>query len=152
MIVRAWRIYKAKHASTALTGEGARLYGGRWNSRGISVIYAAESLALACLEMLVHERRLRSYRYRALDFDGTLMTQVSMTSLPPSWAASRPPAGNLRIGDEWIAGAVSAVLRVPSALVPGEYNYLLNPAHPDFAQIRFDDEQMLKLDPRLLRR
>jgi RES domain-containing protein len=152
LIVRAWRIYKARHASTALTGEGARLYGGRWNSRGISVLYAAGSLSLACLEILVHERRLRNYRYRVLEFDERLLLHVSISSLPTRWASPRSPADNRRIGDEWIAAATSVVLRVPSAPVPGEYNYLMNPEHPDFGEIRIGDEQTLKLDPRLLRR
>lgn len=154
MMIRAWRITKAKHAATAFTGGGAKTYGGRWNSSGTAVVYTAGSTSLAILEMLVHLRAqdlMRRYVIFAVSFDQTLMTTVNPATLPKAWRRSPPPATVQQVGDTWVAGASSAVLRLPSAVVPSEWNYLLNPAHRDFAKFTIGPKQQIKFDPRLIK-
>jgi RES domain-containing protein len=152
--IRAYRIVKAKYASAAFSGLGAKRYGGRWNSLGISVVYTAGSMALAVLEMLVHtESRelLRTYVTFEVSFDNKLVRAIETSSLPRNWRRFPPPAALAAIGDVWVAGGHSAILRVPSVLVPGESNFILNPAHPDFEKISIGPRQPLRIDERLVR-
>lgn len=154
MTVRAWRITKAKHATTAFTGGGAKSYGGRWNSPGIAIVYTAGSASLAILEMLVHLQAhdlMRRYVIFELSFDRKLVKTVAAAALPKAWRRSPPPPTVQQVGDDWAAAASSAVLRLPSVIVPTEWNYLLNPAHPDFAKIAIGPKQPIKFDPRLIK-
>lgn len=154
MTISAWRIVKARHAPTAFSGEGAYRHGGRWNSPGVAVIYAAGSISLAMLEMLVHLRRpdlLKSYVLYELRFDAALLTGVDLSKLPRSWRKSPPPPAIQAIGNAWVAAGASAVLRVPSRIVPNESNYLLNPAQADFAGIAIGRKQPLKFGPRFIK-
>lgn len=154
MTVTAWRIVKARHARAAFNGQGARIAGGRWNSPGHAVVYVAGSASLAMLEMLVHLQNqdvLRRYVLFDVTFDSSLVQAVAGIDLPRNWRSSPPPAGTRRIGDQWLQRGDSAVLRVPSALVPDEFNYLLNPAHKDFEAITIGAPQPVRLDPRLAR-
>lgn len=154
MTLHAWRIVKAKHAAAAFDGDGARRAGGRWNSRGTVVVYAAGSVSLAMLEMLVHlesEELLRKYVLFEVVWDRSLTEELSLKSLPSNWRASPAPAALQRIGDAWITAATSTVLRVPSALVPQESNFLLNPAHPDFSRLSIGPKQPIRFDRRLVR-
>ena len=151
-MIRSWRIVKARHAANAFDGEGARLLGGRWNSPGRRVVYTAENAALAALEMLVHLGRmtiLPAYVVIRCDFDEKLVTEVG--KLPADWRKYPAPPALPAIGDAWLASGKSAVLRVPSAIVPGENNYLLNPAHPKFARIAIGAPERFELDTRLLK-
>jgi RES domain-containing protein len=136
-VIRAWRIVDATRVANAFTGEGPRLLGGRWNSPGVRIVYASENVALATLEVLVHLRRMASlpeFVVISCEFDEKLVDAVK--HVPPSWRDYPPPLQLQAIGDEWIRRARSAVLRVPSVIVPAENNYLLNPAHPKFRRIR----------------
>lgn len=154
MTIRAWRIVKAKHAEAAFSGEGARRYGGRWTSPGAAVVYTASSASLAMLEMLVHvqsQELLKSYILFEVTFEEALVTAVDVRSLPRTWRRSPPPIAVQRVGDAWLEDAGSAVLRIPSVIVPAEWNYLLNPAHPDFAKIAVGPRRPTKFDPRLIR-
>jgi len=149
---RGFRIVKAAHAATAFDGEGARLYGGRWNTPGTALVYTAESEALAALELLVRLRApelLASYVSIPADFDDALVEVLGAASLPRGWRRSPPPTALLRIGDRFAATGRKAVLRVPSAVVPRESNYLLNPAHRDFARVAIGRPRSFDLDPRL---
>lgn len=155
MMIHAWRITKARHAATAFTGGGAKAYGGRWNSPGTAVVYTAGSISLAILEMLVNMQAqdlMRHYVIFPVSFDPTLMTTVNPATLPPAWRTSPSPASVQRVGDAWVAIAGSAVLRLPSVIVPSEWHYLLNPAHPDFASCTIGPKQRIKLDLRLIKR
>ena len=147
---QAWRIVKEEHAATALSGEGARLYGGRWNSVGTSVVYSSGSKALAALESLVHLNPPVIFKYVAIpiEFDDALVEKV--TVLPVEWTEEPPPPATKDIGDVWVKEARSAVLELPSVIVPGEPNYLLNPAHPDFKKIVIGKSEPFSFDPRLL--
>lgn len=152
MRVKAWRIVKAKHAREAFSGEGARLFGGRWNSVGVPVVYTTGTLSLAILEMLVHlnaAELLKRYVVFEVGFDERLLTAVDVEKLSKSWRKSPAGVGTQRVGDAWVAGGKSAVLRVPSAVVPSEWNYVLNPGHRDFGGISMGAAQALRFDPRL---
>ena len=150
-----YRICKTKYAATAFDGEGAFRFGGRWNTRGTRMIYTAGSLALAALEMLVHlddDELLFAYSFVAATIPPALILPVKdFRSLPKNWNTFPPPIALQRIGDDWIRSLASAVLEVPTAIVPLEQNYLLNPAHPDFAQIKLGKPSRFRFDQRLLK-
>ena len=148
----AWRIVKAKHATTAFSGEGAAKTGGRWNSRGVPAFYASSTQSLAALETLVHLNPPVSIRYAAfrIQFDDARIEEVLLTSLPADWQVEPPPPSTQAMGDVWVREARSAVLEVPSILIPAESNYLLNPAHPDFKHITIGKPVPFAFDPRLL--
>jgi RES domain-containing protein len=147
---QAWRIVKMKHAATAFSGEGARLYGGRWNSVGVSVVYTSGSKALAALESLVHLNPPVIFKYVAIPikFSDALVEKVS--ALPAEWTEEPPPSATKDIGDIWVKDARSAVLELPSVIIPGEPNYLLNPEHPEFKKIAIGEPVPFCFDPRLL--
>jgi RES domain-containing protein len=152
-VVSAWRIVKRRYAHTAFDGEGARAYGGRWIGPGRPVIYVSESRALATLEVLAGLKTsvvVPAYVLIRVDFDEALVKHVDPNDLGTDWRASPPTSATQRIGDEWLDEATSAALRVPSAVVPGEFNYLLNPRHSDFGTLRVGTPEELYLDPRLL--
>jgi len=148
----AWRIVKRKRLATALTGDGASLYPGRWNAVGVPVVYCAGSISLAVLELLVHmEAAPRTPEYRLIEvrFDDSLVTAIDESKLPRNWRRDPAPRALALVGNRWIRDATSPVLRVPSAITL-ESNYLLNPAHPDFAKITAMRPAVFRLDARLV--
>ena len=155
--MRCFRLVDEDYLESAFSGEGARLYGGRWNSPGVAVVYTAQSLSLAQLELLVHleaEAVLRGHwRYFAVDVAPRAIIECeSWTDLPPDCAAWPAPVSTRAIGDRWIAESVSVALSVPSAVTPGERNLLLNPAHPGYvAAVVVDAPEPLRLDQRLVK-
>jgi RES domain-containing protein len=150
----AWRLVKKRHAGSAFDGEGARRFGGRWNSPGTSVVYASETRALCLLEVLAGLRSvtpLQAYVVIPATFDDAVLADLPAERLPAAWRQSPPHPNTQRIGDEWADRQQSAVLRVPSVLVPDEFNYLLNPAHSDFARIEIGAAEELTIDSRSMR-
>jgi RES domain-containing protein len=150
--ITAWRIFKKRYKKFALRGEGARVYGGRWNSKGTAVIYTSQSPSLAVLEILVHLQAqdvLDDYLLAPVSFDLTLVESVRLSNLPSSWRRYPAPAALQKTGDRWIERGSSAVFKVPSVIIPDESNYLLNPAHPDFARCILGKAKPFKFDPRL---
>jgi RES domain-containing protein len=147
-----WRIVKQSRAATAFDGEGARLYGGRWNSADTGVIYASGSQALAALETLVHllPPVVIKFVVFAIEFDDALVEKMPRAHLPKNWTDEPPPPSTQAIGDQWVKEARSAVIELPSIIIPTEPNYLLNPAHPDFKKIRIGKPKPFSFDPRLL--
>ena len=148
-----WRIVKTRYAAHAFDGEGARLYGGRWNSPGVKMVYTAESLALAALEILAHTGKsslLASYSRCAVHFDDSLITSLDRSLLPANWRAYPAPPESQLLGDTWIANSSSVVLKVPSVLIETESNYLINPQHPDFGSLVIDQPEPFNFDPRLI--
>jgi RES domain-containing protein len=147
----AWRIVKEKRQATAFTGEGAARTGGRWNSKGVPMIYASSTKSLATLESLVHLNPPVAFKYVAfpLKFDDALVEILSANKLPADWQAEPPPPSTKAIGDAWAKAARSAVLAVPS-VITGETNYLLNPAHRGFKEINIGAREPFAFDPRLL--
>jgi RES domain-containing protein len=152
-MLRAFRIVKARHAARAFDGEGARRHGGRWTSPGVAAVYLAESAALAVLEVLVHlesSALLPSYVLIEARFPERKVESLDPRRLPAGWSDSPPPLALRALGDAWLREGRSALLRVPSAVVPSEWNYLLNPAHPGFGAVRIGSARAFILDPRLL--
>ena len=148
-----WRITTARRARTAFSGEGARLYGGRWNPKGVPLVYTAESRALAMLEMLVQDEPLHA-RYVVIPAtlpDGLAIERVDPAKLPPDWRTPQRTEDVRAIGAEWVRSKRSAVLAVPSAVLPEETNYLLNVLHPDFPRIGLGKRRVLVTDARLIR-
>lgn len=153
MRLRAWRITKSKHANTAFTGEGAEKGGGRWNSPGTRLVYAASSVSLALVEMLVHfgsEPPLESYLLYSVAFDSRDANVLTPADLAAGWDSFPPTSISQSIGDEWAQQQTSLVLQVPSAVVPMESNFLFNPAHSRFDKIEIGDPMPFPIDPRLV--
>jgi len=153
-MVTAWRIVKRKLARRAFNGEGARLYGGRWNSVGTAVVYAAESQSLAALEVVVHldsSELLNHYVVFEVGIDESLIVRLGFAELPRIWKANPPPRKIQMIGDAWAAAGTSPVLQVPSAVLPAEHDFLLNPLHRDFARLVIGKATPFRFDPRLAR-
>ncbi|MCX5493484.1 RES family NAD+ phosphorylase [Kaistia dalseonensis] len=137
----AWRICRAPYAD--LSGAGARLYGGRWNARGRALIYAAETAALAVLEVRVHldlppELLPEDYLLVAIDCDALEIE-----------TAATLPDDPVAFGDRWLAEARTPILRVPSFIVPESANLLINPAHPRAAALAIASTRPFRFDERL---
>lgn len=149
---QAWRIVREKHAATAFTGEGAALAGGRWNSRGVRVVYTSASTSLAALETLVHLNPLMRFKYLVfrIEFEESLVEAVTFPTLPADWRDEPPPPSTKHFGDLWVKQRRSAVLELPSSIIPGESNYLLNTSHPDFTTITIGKPEPFAFDHRLL--
>ncbi len=148
-----WRVVKRTHAATAFDGKAAHRYGGRWNSSGRGAVYASASKSLAVLEVLVHldvGRTLPRLVAFTFEVDATLVDRVSDSQLPRHWRTSRGLLATQQIGDAWLVSGRTLALAVPSAIVPEELNYLLNPAHPVFARLEFGRSIPFLLDPRLM--
>jgi RES domain-containing protein len=132
-------------------GEGARLYGGRWNPRGIRIVYSAQSASLCALEVLANSGSLpRNMILIEIEIPASVsMETVDLATLPEGWDGAVPVDDTRVIGRDWQLRDDSAVLSVPSAIVPRERNYLLNPAHRDFSRIEFAAPVLFQFDPRL---
>lgn len=149
----AWRLTKTRYLETAWDGEGARRSGGRWNSPGTAVVYLSATLSLALVEVLVHLSSgvLPAYTAVPVEFDDSLAEGLRAEELPARWKHHPALPETRVIGDDWVRDARSAVLRVPSVVVPVEFNYVVNPAHRDFARVRIGAAMPFPFDPRLVR-
>lgn len=151
--IKAWRITAATYQDSAFSGEGAKEYGGRFNSVGTPLVYTAGSLALATLELMANlnnRRRLMGRVQIPVFFDEEHVLIQNASDLPDGWDASQYGEATQEIGDQWVRSQKSLVLRVQSAVVPEEHNYLINPTHPDFESIEIGDPKPLSPDPRLV--
>ena len=152
-MITVWRIVSAKRIANVFSGEGSRINGGRWNNKGSAVIYTSGSISLASMEILVNLPALsllNQYATIAVRLDQKLVEELAR--LPEDWD-SRPPSPTTKsIGDKWIAEQRSAVLKVPNVVVPAEFNYLLNPEHPDWKLIKIQKPELYQFDPRLSRK
>ena len=151
----AWRIVRASRAQTAFSGEGPRRYGGRWNSHGVRVVYVSEHQSTAALEVFVNRVPfILDEKYTAfhLEWPDRLTEIFAVKNLPTDWTRSPPPAEAKEIGDRWVREQRSAVLALPSVISPADTNFLLNPEHPHFRQIRIAPPIDYEFDPRLLNR
>ena len=147
----AWKGYRSR----MWDGQGAKRIGGRWTSRGHLVVYCASSMALAQLEWLVHFENpgtdtpdlVVSHADIADEFPQHV---IEASSLPRGWDRQSPYLPQTRgIGDRWCRAQKTVVLRVPSAVSKSDWNYLLNPAHPDFVHIRRSRPRLFRFDTRL---
>jgi RES domain-containing protein len=152
--MRAFRLCRS--AYPAYDGEGARRVGGRWNSKGVRVLYMSENRSLAVLEVLVHLSGTLPDKYLlgAADIPEELaIERIADKGLPKGWSTFSPgeQVETRRIGDSWVERQQSAVLSVPSVIL-GERNYVLNPTHADFARIEFAEPELFRFDMRLISR
>ena len=132
--MQLFRISKVPHHRD-LSGTGAKMFGGRWNSEGVPVLYTAENRSLAALETMVHTpmKLLHSLPFRLITVyipDSFKIDSVSTVQLPEKWFEYPAPPQLAAIGDAWQRSLRTEVLRVPSVIMPGEFNYLINPEHP----------------------
>lgn len=152
-MLSVWRLVTARFAKSAFSGDGARLYGGRWNRKGVPLIYTAATQSLAMLEMLVQDEPLRA-RYVMIEAripKGVKIDRVKPEDLPADWRSVAARDNLQTIGTEWARKRNGAVLAVPSAVIPDETNYLLNPLHADFRRIRIGKPQRFETDLRLIK-
>jgi RES domain-containing protein len=152
-----WRIAKetVDYAAEDMSGGGAKFTGGRWNSKGNAVLYTSSTIALASLELLAHlgaNIAVRNYfllRVHVPEDIARASEAIKRETLRPTWLAEPPGGYTKAIGDAWIRANTSALLNVPSVIVPEEFNVLINPAHPDAARITATIERQYVYDPRL---
>ena len=148
-----YRICKARYDKTAFSGSGGLYASGRWHHKGQPIVYAAATLSLAALEYLVHLGRTDaqiSFVYvQAVIPENSSIETVDPISLPRNWTSAPPIEATMELGTQWCAETRSAVIKVPSAIVPAEFNFLLNPRHPDFTLIRIAAPEPFSFDSRL---
>ncbi|MEM7296741.1 MAG: RES family NAD+ phosphorylase [Bacteroidota bacterium] len=144
-----YRITSKVHARD-LSGTGAFLYGGRWNSKGVRMVYTSGSLSLAALEVIANlsgDKLNKNLYCVELEFPDHLPVQT-LDPLPEKWNEFPYSGNSVNAGNSFIKEG-GFCLKVPSAIIPSEYNYLLNPLHNDFAHVKFIDARPLILDKRL---
>ena len=150
--MRVYRLTLARYADTAFSGEGARRSGGRWTPIGWPVVHTSGNVALAVLETLVHTavNSMPSQRLIAVDIPESLPVEaIDAADLPDDWRRTPAPTSLQDIGRAWLGAARTAVLQAPSVIVPIEFNYLLNPHHPDFERLRAHAPEPFPIDKRL---
>ena len=151
-MIRAWRLCKRSRVAGAFDGRGAAQNPGRWNGSGVAVVYTAESRSLASLEVLVHTEDTQvlaavNWAMIPVSMDESLVEILQ--ALPVDWRQLPAPLSTREVGTRWVAESRSAVLQVPSLVVDGEFNYILNPRHADFARLEIGEPLGLSFDPRL---
>ena len=147
-----YRIVKCSYADD-LSGTGARLYGGRWNTEGKPAIYLASSRALAVLEVLVHLPPLMipdDYCLVEIEVPENSITHQAIEDLPQNWKDVSPPIALKHLGNEFLKKQEHLLLKVPSSIVPMEYNYLLNPLHPAMKKVKILKKKSFDFDSRLV--
>ncbi len=155
MKIAAWRITQAVYADEAFSGLGAWLEGARWNPKGVYMVYTAESISLAAFEMIVHlpQEALFYNLYVRIhfEFDAKQVITLKRSNLPKNWQNNPPGEATQKIGSNWIKNNESLVLKVPSSVIPDEYNYLINPLHTDFKTIKIGQAQSFAFDKRIIK-
>ena len=155
--MRIWRICRKRHASTAFSGEGARLAGGRWNSEGIAMAYASENLSLAALELFVHAEG-EEQPADLVAVQAEIPVEAKMLdrqreewrkNLPEDWRFHREVSQ--RLGDAWARAKKSLAVRVPSVLIDVEWNVLINPEHTDASKVKIVQERPFRFDERMFK-
>jgi RES domain-containing protein len=151
--MKLYRIAKTRYIRD-LSGEGARLYGGRWNLRGTPMMYTSESRALAAIEFTVHlslSQAPGDLSLATLEIPGNISPEeIDLKALPDHWQKYPPPQLLAEVGTEWTRSLSSLLMRVPSAVVPHEFNILINPLHKDLKKVRLIVVENFPLDNRLI--
>lgn len=150
-----FRIIKRGRAPTCFDGQGAWMFGGRWNSKGTRVVYTSGTQSLAILETLVHldshEVLAKKFCLRTIEFDIALCEAVDVGILPSGWDNDVTLNATRDIGDKWVMEKRSAILAVPSVIASTEINFLLNPEHSDFHKIQQNPPQDFVFSHRLIK-
>jgi RES domain-containing protein len=150
--LKLFRLCRSRTIAAAFDGTGARDYPGRWNLAGTPLVYAAGSRPLAILEVLVHtdsDLIPRQWLYEVEISEKVSLERWPANRLPPGWARVPPVLLTQEIGTRWVAEQRSCILQVPSVVSAGDFNYLLNPKHPDFSKLAISKPLPFRFDPRL---
>jgi RES domain-containing protein len=146
------RICNCKYARS-LTGVGAYQYGGRWNSPGQYMLYSSMHSSMALLEILAHfspHQAPEQFCIVNIELPDACVLQLNEKTLPENWDAYPSPIALRQIGDRFLQSMKALALKVPSAIVPYEYNILINPLHPDFGQVKLIDQRVFEIDKRII--
>jgi RES domain-containing protein len=150
--LKIYRIAKKNYIKD-LSGEGARLFGGRWNKPGNSMVYFSEYLSLCVLEILVHtEQQLltNDYHFLEVEIPESEIEIISLRKLFKNWRTNPPVSSTQDYGTNWLASQKNLALKVPSAVLPHEYNILINPNHKHFSKVKIICKSILDIDSRVL--
>jgi len=152
-MIKAWRIVKERQKTTAFTGQGCQYTSGRWHHLMVPIVYCSDSLALTALVSFVHFQE-NGKHIKFISFEvripASLILEIeSITRLPKGWRSQPPKAITKKMGSDWVMSSVSAVLSVPSAIIPIGRNYLINPHHVDFQKITITKPERFSFDSRL---
>ncbi len=153
--MKVYRVERAKYLKMTLSGHGAAMTKGfRWNSLNTRLVYTSDSRALATLEVTAHldmaEDLPNDRYYVEIEIPQEIKIQeITKADLPRNWDAKPPNHATQVIGDSFVLASEAAVLKVPSAIVPFEFNYLINPLHPDAKRIKVTSKTPMKFDHRL---
>jgi RES domain-containing protein len=154
-LTRVYRILRKPYSKRPFDGEGAYLFGGRWSSAGTRIAYTAEHLSLAMIEYFIHidsDHPPKDLVVATAEVPGSISrTAISPKQLPMNWRQSPPPPELTEIGDRFVREGRLAMLIVPSAIVPAESNWLINPRHPDFSRIRVGAVEPFEYDQRFFK-
>lgn len=150
-----FRLSKSKHAKD-LSGKGAEKFGGRWNSKGVAILYSSDSRALCTAEIAVHTPLgilPTDYELTTIQIpENTIIPELEISELPKNWKAIPHSHATQEIGDRFIDDDHFLAIKVPSAVVQGEFNYLINPSHADFKSITILKTEAFTFDERLFNR
>ncbi len=155
MTLTVFRLGKHVYRDQLFSGQGGLYASGRWTPRGRPVVYTSASISLAVLEYTVNYRRRgwvpATVLGRAVIPESVRVESVSLEKLPANWFAASPPRQLQVLGGEWLERGETSVLKVPSAIVTEEWNFLLNPLHPDFRKLRMSTPKRFNFDQRVAR-
>lgn len=149
--MKIYRIAKQNFIND-LTGEGARLYGGRWNRKGTAMLYFSEHLSLCVLEMLVHTNQQlinNNYYFIEVEISEKKIKPISESRLPFNWRSNNLISETQDFGSDWLQKSKELAIRIPSAVLPSESNILINPNHIEVSKIKIIKTSELNLDTRL---
>jgi RES domain-containing protein len=147
-----YRIVQSQWSASAMSGEGARRFGGRWNAPGVAAVYLAESRALTALEIIVHAPRevLRlEWRVIRVDIPDQWIEKADHDGLPKSWRDQPSSVSAQKFGSTWLQKNSLPALMLPSVIVPEEHTLLLDPSHPDVSRLKVSPPKVFSFDPRL---
>jgi RES domain-containing protein len=152
--MKVFRLSKKKYCKD-LSGKGAEIAGGRWNNKGTALLYTSQSRALCTTEVAVHTPLgivPDDYFLSIIEIpDQAAILEVKADELPEDWKSFPHPQASRQIGDRFVEEAEYLVLKVPSAVVQGDFNYLINPLHPDFKEVKLLDTEPFTFDRRLFK-
>jgi RES domain-containing protein len=152
MNITAWRTTRKKYVREAFSGDGAKQFGGRWNPPGTPMVYTAQSLSLAILELIVHledDGDICGFAAIPVTFSSTLVQVLPESQRPKNWFSLPIAEPSQQVGKKWLEEMPSVILQVPSSVVPRESNFLINPLHPKFSKLKIGSPQSLHIDQRI---
>jgi RES domain-containing protein len=151
--MRVYRLVKNKYSGAPFDPAGAKKFGGRWNSKGVGLVYAAGSESTALLEVAVHLNNssvLNEYSMASLEIPEDIVLELDKNDLPSDWRDDPPPLSTAFVGDDWVSSGASLALAVPSTIAPSDNNYLIDVEHKEFAEVYKSLEiRGYPIDPRL---